>query len=136
MIELGKTKVGKTPLRTRGGLTVERWWLQEDVEDSFFPIRAIIRIPDGTTAEMPFNRNGRRFINTESEWDLFVCEPKRKRRSTEKLGTMPDVMRAIACARAKDTDGIASANKYRFPSAGKEDKIRYNYAIVSHEGLG
>ena len=125
-----------TPLRTRGGLNVIEWWLQEDVPDTFFPIRAIIEMPDGLKAEMPFNRNGRRFINAESEWDLEVTRLRKRAHSTDKLDTMPDVMKAIECVRNKDLDGVRSANKMG-GYAHNAEKLRYNYIIgKSDEGLG
>ena len=128
---------GKPKLRTRSGLEVVSWRIQEDTPDSFFPIRATIKLPDGTTAEMPFNRNGRRFINTESEWDLEVARRRRRGYLTDKIDTMPEPLKAIQCYKKRDYSGIRSANKIGkvvFPS----ESVRYNVEIgsASNEGLG
>ena len=136
MIDFDKLMKGKPKLRTRSGLEVVSWRIQEDTPDSFFPIRATIKLEDGTTTEVPYNRNGRRFINTESEWDLEVVKQKRRELSSNKLDTMPDVMRAIECVRNKDLDGVRSANKIG-GYAPNTEKLRYNYIIGnSDEGLG
>lgn len=135
-IELKKLNE-KTTLRTRAGHEVVSWSVVEKPAETFFPLRAKIRLEDGSVVEMPFNHNGRRFMNTASEYDLFVMLPKRNRQSTEKLDTMPDVMTAIECARRGDFHGVISANKYKWASVSSDDKLRYNYIIGrSDEGLG
>lgn len=138
MINLTKVEAGKTPLRTRAGYKVVKWWLQEDIPDTFFPIRAIIEMPDGTTAEMPFNRNGRRFINVASEFDLYAIPPRHKRRtSDEKLDVMPDVWRTIQCVKIGDLDGVTRANKWRKHITSRNEKLVYNYVIGrSDERMG
>ena len=136
MIDFDKLMKGKPKLRTRSGLEVVSWRIQEDTPDTFFPIRATIKLKDGETIEVPYNRNGRRFINAESEWDLEVARRRRRDYITDKLDTMPDVMRAIECVRNKDLDGVRSANKIG-GYAPNAEKLRYNYIIgKSDEGLG
>lgn len=136
MIDFDKLMKGKPKLCTRGGLEVVSWRVQEDTPDTFFPIRATIKLEDGTTTEVSYNRNGRRFINAESEWDLEVTRRRRRDYLTDKLDTMPDVMRAIECARRKDLGGVTSANKIG-GYAPNTEKLRYNYIIGnSDEGLG
>lgn len=114
MIELRNLEVGKTPLRTRSGLKVESWRIQEDVADTFFPIRAVIRHHDGTTEEVMYNYNGRRYINVQSDYDLYVDLPAREKL---KYDCMPEPLRAIRC--------IAEGNLYGVTSANKRDKTPF-----------
>lgn len=134
--ELPKT----TPLRTRGGLNVIEWWKQEDVPDTFFPIRAKIMFANGEIKVLPYTRGGRRYINITSRYDLVTRKHKKhKERQRQELGkhdVMPDVLRAIECVRKKDFTGVKSANKSSKCTTDKE-VLRYNYIIgSSDEGLG
>lgn len=132
MIELAKLKVGKTPLRTRSGLKVQCWRIQKDMPDTFFPIRAIIVHRDGTTEEIAYNYNGRRYINVESDYDLYVDAPVRKKLPYD---CMPEPLRAIQCVQAQNYSGIRSANKCSMTQ--QQNQLRYNYTIgESDEGLG
>lgn len=137
--ELPKT----TPLRTRGGLDVIEWWLQEDVSDTFFPIRAKVMFSNGEIKVLPYTRGGRRYINIASRYDLMIREQKKQKKHKKcqrqepgKHDVMPDVMRAIECARKKDFTGVKSANKSSKCTTDKE-VLRYNYIIGRNdEGLG
>ena len=60
--------------QTRGGLEVRDWFFVNRPHTTFFPIRAIIVLPDGTTEEHPYTRSGRRYINVESELDLIPAQ--------------------------------------------------------------
>lgn len=129
-----------TPLRTRGGLDVLEWWLQEDVPDTFFPIRAKVMSSNGEIKVLPYTRGGRRYINITSRYDLVIRKHKKHKRRMLQIGdrpdVMPDVMRAIECVRKKDFIGVKSANKSSKYTNDKE-VLRYNYIIgSSDEGLG
>lgn len=133
-----------TPLRTRGGLDVIEWWLQEDVPDTFFPIRAKVMFSNGEIKVLPYTRGGRRYINITSRYDLVTRKykkhnkkhKKRLRQEPGKHDVMPDVLRAIECVRKKDFIGVKSANKSSKYTNDKE-VLRYNYIIgSSDEGLG
>lgn len=95
--------------QTRGGLEVRDWFFVNRPHTTFFPIRAIIVLPNGTTEEHPYTRSGRRYINVESELDLIPIRVKRER--AEGLDCMPDLLRAIECVKNKDMSGVRSANK-------------------------
>lgn len=129
-----------TPLRTRGGLDVIEWWLQEDVLDTFFPIRAKVMFSNGEIKVLPYTRGGRRYINITSRYDLVTRKhkkhKKRLRQEPGKHDVMPDVLRAIECVRKKDFTGVKSANKSSKYTNDKE-VLRYNYIIGRNdEGLG
>lgn len=129
-----------TPLRTRGGLDVLEWWLQEDTPDSFFPIRAKVMFANGEIKVLSYTRGGRRYINTTSRYDLETRKHKKHKRRTLQIGdrpdVMPDVLRAIECVRKKDFTGLKSANKSSKYTNDKE-VLRYNYIIGRNdEGLG
>lgn len=126
-----------TPLRTRGGLDVIEWWLQEDVPDSFFPVRAKVMFANGEIKVLPYTRGGCRYINITSRYDLEIREHKKHKRRTLQIGdrpdVMPDVLRAIECVRKKDLAGVKSANKRSdYPSLN--ETIIYNYAIGCSDG--
>lgn len=136
----------ETQLRTRGGLDVIEWWKQEDVPDTFFPVRAKVMFANGEIKVLPYTRGGRRYINIASRYDLMIREHKKQKKQKKhkkcqrqepgKHDVMPDVMRAIACARKKDFTGVKSANKSSKCTTDKE-VLRYNYIIgSSDEGLG
>lgn len=126
-----------TPLRTRGGLDVLEWWLQEDVPDTFFPIRAKVMFANGEIKVLPYTRGGRRYINITSRYDLVARKHKKHKRRTLQIGdrpdVMPDVLRAIECVRKKDFVGVKSANKRSdYPSLN--ETIIYNYTIGCSDG--
>lgn len=126
-----------TKLRTRGGHKVIRWYTVEDSSWTFFPLRAVIEVAKGVTEEHPYNHNGRRYINTESELDLMVAQRRSKRRRVEPwpYDCMPDPIRAMQCVEERDYKGITSANKCSMTQ--QQNRLRYNYTIgKSDEGLG
>lgn len=67
-------------LQTRDGREVQDWWFISRADRTFFPIRAIIKLSDGTTEEHPYTRGGRRYINVESPLDLVPAPRERKKR--------------------------------------------------------
>ena len=103
-------------LQTRDGREVQDWWFISRADRTFFPIRAIIKLSDGTTEEHPYTRGGRRYINVESPLDLVPAPRERKR--VEGLDCMPDMLKAIRCVRNKDMSGVRSANKDNVPYHG------------------
>lgn len=111
-IVLSELKPG-TKLRTRGGHKVIRWYTVEDISSTFFPLRAVIEVAQGVIEEHPYNHNGRRYINTESELDLMVAPQGSKRRRVEPwpYDCMPEPMRAIAYIRSSEMDKVKFANK-------------------------
>jgi hypothetical protein len=111
-IVLSELKPG-TKLRTRGGHKVISWHTVEDSSSTFFPLRAVIEAAKGVTEEHPYNHNGRRYINTESELDLMVAQRRPKRRRVEPwpYDCMPEPLRAIAYIRAGEIDKVKLANK-------------------------
>lgn len=111
-IVLSELKPG-TKLRTKGGHKVIRWYTVEDVSSTFFPLRAVIEVAKGVTEEHPYNHNGRRYINTESELDLMVAQRRSKRKRVEPwpYDCMPDPLRAIAYIRAGEISKVCLANK-------------------------
>jgi hypothetical protein len=111
-IVLSELKPG-TKLRTRGGHKVISWHTVEDSSSTFFPLRAVIEVAKGVTEEHPYNHNGRRYINTESELDLMVAQRRSKRRRVEPwpYDCMPEPLRAIVYIRAGEIDKVKLANK-------------------------
>lgn len=111
-IVLSELKPG-TKLRTRGGHKVISWHTVEDSSSTFFPLRAVIEVAKGVTEEHPYNHNGRRYINTESELDLMVAQRRSKRKRVEPwpYDFMPEPLRAIAYIRAGEIDKVKLANK-------------------------
>lgn len=111
--EITKGESGKMrqKLQTRAGLRVIAWRFVRCPNETFFPIRATIEMPDGTTEEHPYTRSGRRYINVESAIDLVPAVEPKEQRERERLDCMPDVLRAIECVRNKDMSGVRSANK-------------------------
>lgn len=112
-IVLSELKPG-TKLRTKGGHKVIRWYTVEDASSTFFPLRAVIEVAKGVTEEHPYNRNGRRYINTESELDLMVGTRKPKKRKRVEpwpYDCMPDPIRAISYIRAGEIAKVCLANK-------------------------
>lgn len=111
-IVLSELKPG-TKLRTKGGHKVISWHTVEDSSSTFFPLRAVIEVAKGVTEEHPYNHNGRRYINTESELDLMVAQRRSKRRRVEPwpYDCMPDPLSAIAYIRAGEISKVCLANK-------------------------
>ena len=136
-IVLSELKPG-TKLRTKGGHKVIRWYTVEDISSTFFPLRAVIEVAKGVTEEHPYNHNGRRYINTESELDLMVGTRKPKKRKRVEpwpYDCMPEPLRAIQCVKERDYQGITNANKCSMTP--QQNQLRYNYTIgESDEGLG
>lgn len=110
-IKKGERGVRRQKFKTRDGRKVKEWWFVNRPHETFFPIRAVIENADGTTEEHPYNRNGRRYINVQSELDLVPYVEHKPKGHTKGLDTMPDVLKAIRCVRAKDMSGVRSANK-------------------------
>lgn len=102
-----------TKLRTRGGHKVISWHTVKDSSSTFFPLRAVIEVAKGVTEVHPYNHNGRRYINIESELDLMVAQRRSKRRRVEPwpYDCMPEPLRAIAYIRAGEIDKVRLANK-------------------------
>lgn len=129
-IVLSELKPG-TKLRTKGGHKVISWHTVEDVSSTFFPLRAVIEVAKGVTEEHPYTRNGRRYINTESELDLMVAtEVKRRRVEPWPYDCMPEPLRAIAYIRAGEISKVCLANKsYSTPTTrGAITNIEIGYA--------
>lgn len=106
-LEVAEEQRDRLYIVTRDGREVRRWWVVDTPEDTFFPVRAEIVQPNGWVEVMPFTRNGRRYINIESGEDLMMRAPSVHARPD----CMPDVMRAIECAKRRDSHGVRSANK-------------------------
>lgn len=130
-IVLSELKPG-TKLRTKGGHKVISWHTVGDISSTFFPLRAVIEVAKGVTEEYPYNHNGRRYINTESELDLMVAQRRSKRRRVEPwpYDCMPDPIRAISYIRAGEISKVCLANKsYSTPTTrGAITNIEIGYA--------
>lgn len=102
-----------TKLRTKGGHKVISWYTVENSSSTFFPLRAVIEVAKGVTEEHPYNHNGRRYINTESELDLMVAQRRSKWRRVESwpYDCMPEPLRAIAYIRAGKIYKVKLADK-------------------------
>jgi hypothetical protein len=110
---LAEAKPGKTRLETKSGLPVIDWFVVDRPNETFFPIRALIKTSKDRTELIEYNHNGRRFINVESELDLMVAQRRSKRRRVEPwpYDCMPEPLRAIAYIRAGEIDKVKLANK-------------------------
>lgn len=118
-IDLDNMIPGKTPLCTRGGHIVLDWFIVENPNETFFPIRALIKLSKRDVELMPYTRSGRRYINVESEYDLMLMgeeEPvsasiKKMCKDAWPYDCMPEPLRAIEAVKARDMHGVRSANK-------------------------
>lgn len=114
-INLDNMIPGKTPLCTRGGHMVLDWFIVENPNETFFPIRALIKLSRHDVQQMPYTYSGRRYINTESEFDLMPIDAKLPHKAKHKeswpYDCMPEPLRAIEAVKARDMHGVRSANK-------------------------
>lgn len=117
---LAEAKPGKTRLETKSGLPVIDWFVVDRPNETFFPIRALIKTSKDRTELIEYNHNGRRFINVESELDLVVAKKVKANQKKDKpwiYDCMPDPLRAIAYIRSGEMCRVKLANKdYTSPS--------------------
>lgn len=96
-----------TPLCTRSGIRITKWYIDLSPYNPMFPIKAKKR---GSAKYSTYTLEGRRYQNIESSVDLFIADEEDSRINT-RLDAMPDVMRAIRAAKAGDMQEVMLANK-------------------------
>lgn len=119
-----------TKLVTRDGREVIDWYIIEHPEETFFPIRALVRSHDGEGQEMmPFTRSGRRYINVKSGSDLMILnamnDPVKRQPKEERLDTMPDPIKAIAAVKRHDINAVRRANKDNMAATASDASLNY-----------
>jgi hypothetical protein len=109
----------KDKLMTRDGHIVLDWFIIDNPNNTFFPFRALVKLNKRDVEAMPYTRSGRRYINVESPWDLVLAGDIRERNKALKpmrkepwpYDCMPEPLRAIVAVKARDMQGVRSANK-------------------------